>query len=70
MNLAGNKSRLVGITKEIVLQWEQTKNYWQDARSAEFEHRYINELIVGVDKTVMVVEKLEELLKKVQKDCE
>src|ERR1041384_7623821 len=30
MNLSGSKSRLVGITKELALQWEQTKNYWND----------------------------------------
>jgi hypothetical protein len=70
MNFSGNKSRLIGVTKELVLQWEQTKNYWHDAKSAEFEQRYIEELTVGVDRTVMVIEKLDELLKKVKKDCE
>jgi hypothetical protein len=70
MNFSGNKSRLVGITKELALQWEQTKNYWHDAKSAEFEHRYLEELRVGVDRTVLVLEKLDELLKKVKKDCE
>jgi hypothetical protein len=70
MNFSGNKSRLVGVTKELALQWEQTKNYWHDTKSAEFEHRYMEELIVGVDRTVMVIEKLDELLKKVKKDCE
>ena len=70
MNFSGNKSRLVGVTKELLLQWELTKNYWHDAKSAEFEHRYIEELIVGVDRTVTVIEKLDELLKKVKQDCE
>jgi len=70
MNLGGNKSRLVGVTRELVAQWAQTKNYWRDAKSAEFEHKYIEELIVGVDRTVMVIEKLDELLRKVKKDCE
>jgi hypothetical protein len=70
MNLTGSKSRLVGITKELALQWEETKNYWHDAKSREFEHRYIEELLVGVDKTVMIIEKLDELMRKVRKDCE
>jgi hypothetical protein len=70
VNLSGNKSRLVGLTKELALQWEQTKNYWRDAKCAEFEHKYIEELVLGVDRTVMIIEKLDELLKKVKKDCE
>jgi hypothetical protein len=70
MNLSGSKSRLVGITKELALQWEQTKSYWNDGKSREFEHRYIEELLVSVDKTVMVIEKLDELLRKVRSECE
>jgi hypothetical protein len=57
-------------TKELSLQWDETKNYWSDAKSLEFERRYIQELLVEVDRTVMVVEKLDELLKKVRNDCE
>lgn len=70
MNLSGNKSRLSALTKELALQWEQTRNYWKDSKSTEFEHKYIEELLVGVDKAVMVIEKLDELARRVQKDCE
>jgi len=70
MSMAGSKARLVGLTKELSLKWEDTKNYWRDAKAAEFEHKYLTELFAGVDKTITVVEKLDELLKKVQKDCE
>ena len=70
MNLSGNKSRLSSLTKELAVQWEQTRNYWKDSKSTEFEHKYIEELLVGVDKAVMVIEKLDELLRRVKKDCE
>ena len=70
MSLGGNKSRLVGVTKELKLKWDETKVYWRDAKSREFEHRYIQELLVHVDRTVTVIEKLDELLKKVRSDCE
>jgi len=70
MNLSGNKSRLSSLTKELAVQWEQTRNYWKDSKSTEFEHKYIEELLVGVDKAVMVIEKLDELARRVQKDCE
>ena len=70
MSMAGSKARLTGLTKELSLKWEETKNYWRDAKAEEFERKYLQELFIGVDKTVGVVEKLDELLKKVTKDCE
>jgi hypothetical protein len=70
MNLSGNKSRLVGLTREISLQWSETKNFWRDAKSQEFERRYMMELFTNVDRTVAVLEQLEELLKKVRSECE
>lgn len=70
MNLAGNKSRLTAITKGLLVKWQETKNYWQDAKSREFEQRYVTELLANMDKTVTVIEKLDELLNKVRKDCE
>jgi hypothetical protein len=70
MTLSGSKSRLTALTKELTLQWDETKNFWRDAKSLEFEHRYLQELLAYVDRTVMVIEKLDELLKKVRSECE
>jgi hypothetical protein len=70
MNLNANKSRLSAITRELALQWEQTKNHWRDQKSEEFEKKYLQELFQYSDKAVMVIEKLDELLKKVRTDCE
>ena len=70
MNLSGNKSRLVAATKELMLRWDETRNYWRDAKSQEFEHQYLSELRIQVDKAVTVIEKLDELLKKVRSECE
>jgi hypothetical protein len=70
MNLSGAKSRLAGSARELSLKWTETKNYWQDAKSREFEHKYLEDLFVRVDKTVAIIEKLDEILKKVRSDCE
>ena len=70
MNLNSTRSRLVAVTKELSLKWRETKNYWKDDKSAEFEHRYLEELFIRVDKAVTVMEKLDALLTKVKKDCE
>jgi hypothetical protein len=70
MSLSGSKNRLVAITKELSNRWDETKNYWRDAKSQEFEQRYMIELFANVDKTVTVMDKLNELLTKVKNDCE
>ena len=70
MNLSGGKGRLVGSARELSQKWAETKNYWRDERSREFEHRYLDDLFIRVDKTVAIMEKLDEILKKVRNDCE
>ncbi len=70
MSLNASKARLVAITKELSNRWDETKNYWRDAKSQEFEQRYMTELFANVDRTVTVMEKLHELLTKVKNDCE
>jgi len=70
MNLSSSKNRLVAITKELSKRWEETKNHWRDAKSQEFEQRYMIELFANVDKTITVMDKLNEVISKVRKDCE
>jgi len=70
MSLSANRGRVQALTKELALKWAETKNYWRDAKSQEFEHRYIQELLIHVDRAVAVIEKLDELLTKVRNDCE
>ena len=70
MSLSSTRSRVVAVTKELMLKWQETKSYWKDDKSLEFEHSYLQELFVRVDKAVTVIEKLDVLLAKIKKDCE
>jgi hypothetical protein len=70
MRVSGSKSRLAAISKELSIRWEETKHYWKDSKSYEFEQRYMIELFARVDKTVAVIEKLDDLLNRVRSDCE
>jgi len=70
MSLSGSKNRLVAITKELSNRWDETRNYWRDAKSQEFEQRYMVELFANVDRTITVMDKLNELVTKVRNDCE
>jgi len=63
-------SRLGGLTRELWAQWQQTKDYWKDAKCREFEAKYMEELVSTVDRTVTMIEQLDKLIAKVRKDCE
>jgi hypothetical protein len=68
--MRGNGFKLAAITKEFSYQWQQTKEYWNDAKSEEFEHKYIEELLSNVDKAVAVIDELDKLVGKIRSDCE
>jgi hypothetical protein len=63
-------ARLAGLTKELRVQWLDTKSYWKDARCLEFEHKYMEELFASVDRAATVIEQLDKLLTKIRTDCE
>ena len=66
----GNGARLEGVTKELRANWLQTREYWRDAKAAEFERTYLDELFNGVEKTINVIDHLDKLIGKIKKDCE
>lgn len=68
--MKASSARLVGLTKELRTQWQDTKTYWKDAKSEEFEKRYMEELLASVDRTVTVIDQLDKLVSKIRKDCE
>lgn len=70
MSLSGNRTRLTMITRELSNQWQQTKEHWKDAKSQEFERKYIKELLAGVDRTGPVVEQLDKLVTRIRRECE
>jgi hypothetical protein len=70
VSLSGSKTRLSAVTKELSVQWAETKHHWHDVKSQEFDSRYMQELFARVDRAVGIIEKLDEVLAKVRKDCE
>jgi hypothetical protein len=61
---------MAGLTRDLRLRWEETKNFWRDAKSDEFERRFMVELDASVSRAILMVDKLDEILKKVRSDCE
>jgi len=68
--MTGSSNRLLGLTKELRAEWERTKQYWNDAKSTEFEKRFLTDLLADVNQAVNNIDALERILKKIRDDCE
>jgi hypothetical protein len=68
--MTGASNRLTALTKELFREWEQTRQFWNDAKSREFEERFINELMAGASQANNSIEILEQVLNKVRSECE
>jgi hypothetical protein len=47
-----------------------TKEHWSDAKSLEFEKRFLDELNSNVNQAIGSIDALERVLNKVRDDCE
>ena len=70
MSLNASKSKLAGLTRELLGKWDQTRATWADAKGLEFETNYIEELRSSVDNAFNHIEALDKILAKVRSDCE
>jgi hypothetical protein len=70
MSTRASGARLQGVTRELLMHWQTTKDYWRDAKSLEFERQYLQELLASVDSAVTTIEQVDKLLSKIKKDCE
>ncbi|MGY8652362.1 MAG: hypothetical protein ACKVJX_01950 [Verrucomicrobiia bacterium] len=66
----GSRARLAAITKDLISRWKEVKEHWRDSKAAEFEKAYLEELLISVNTAVGSLEKLDQILTKIRKDCE
>jgi len=65
-----SKNQLMALTKQLRADWEETRQYWNDAKSLEFEKRFLTELMAGVNQAVTNIDALERIISQVRHDCE
>ena len=70
MSSPGGGGNLTQAVKDLSNAWQQTKTFWHDSKSQEFERTYIEILPAQVTQTLMVMEELDNLLKKIRSECE
>ena len=65
-----NGTRISALTRDLWLRWQETKDHWRDLKAAEFENKYMADLLPTVDKTVAAIEQVDKMLTRIKKDCE
>ena len=69
-SIKGSAGKLGRLTKELSSKWGEAKYFWNDARSAEFEKEYLDELPGQVNTGMKIMEELDKVLNKIRRDCE
>lgn len=61
---------LITLTTDLSRRWSETREQWQDMKSAEFEREYLAELFGAVPRSATMFDDLEKILERVRRDCE
>jgi hypothetical protein len=70
MNVSANGKVIVSATRELARKWDQTRQSWSDAKSAEFERIYLADLFSDVERAIPILEELDRLITNVRSQGE
>jgi len=70
MSMQAGRTKLVASTKELMLEWERTRQHWRDARSEEFERMYLSGLLPAVERAAGATGELGNVLARIRHECE
>jgi len=70
MSARDSATQLVQAMKELSVEWDQARSYWHDAKSLEFEGKFLAELPHHIQRAADAMEEIEAVLRKVRNDCE
>jgi Cdc6-like AAA superfamily ATPase len=70
MSLKANSAALAQNFKELSLAWERTRTDWRDLKAMEFQEKYLAELPELSSRVGIILNELDNLMRKVKTDCE
>ena len=70
MSTRDSATQLVQAMKELSVEWDQTRAYWHDVKSLEFEEKFLAELPHHIKRAADAMEEIDAVLRKVRNDCE
>ena len=69
MKFDDGKARLLYAAKKLQLRWEQTQTQWNDQVMREFAKRHLHPLEPKIVASVRALERLAELVARVEHEC-
>jgi len=69
MSSAGG-ARMLGLTRELLNKWNQSKDSWRDAKALEFEKKFMDELDAIASNASTGMENLERIVRNIRSECE
>ena len=70
MNARATAANLAQGVKDLSFDWDQTKTYWNDVKSQQFERDYLEQIADYVTRARAAMEEIDVLVRKVRSDCE
>ena len=70
MSTRVSSANLEEAVKKLSAEWQETRGYWMDAKSREFERDYLDDLPNLVSQARTAIEELDVFLRKVRSACE
>jgi hypothetical protein len=70
MTTQGSASQLESAWRDLAASWQQTCEDWRDAKSQEFEKRFLEKLPGLIMTARQAMEDIDILLRKMRHDCE
>lgn len=70
MSVAASKAQLNDAMKTLHAQWRATREQWQDAAAQRFEDNHLATAERSVHAAVRAMDQLDEVLRRIQRDCE
>ncbi len=64
-----NKARLMHAVRTLGLRWEQTQTQWNDQVMRDFERRHLEHFEPKATSAVRAIQRLAELLTRVEHEC-
>lgn len=64
------EAKLMGLTRELSIHWEEVSLAWRDKKRDEFYHTYIAGLFHNTNTARNVITRIDEMICTVRKDCE
>ena len=70
MSLVDGKGTLSTAMKDLIARWHDVQGVWHDTQSAEFEKTYLFQLENDVRVALGALDSMNQVIHKVESDCE